>query len=167
MVETSDSQQVWFIVSPQNPLKSAKSLAHEFDRYDMVQAAIDDGYNLRASDIEFNMPRPSYTVDTLAYLTDQHPEHDFSLIIGEDNLNNFPRWKNHQVILDNYGLYVYPRPADAKPELASQTNVQWVEAPILDISATYIRNLVKQDKSIQYLVPDSVAQIIKSRKLYI
>ena len=149
MVETSDLQQVWFIVSPQNPLKSAKSLAHEFDRYDMVQAAINDGYNLRASDIEFNMPRPSYTVDTLAYLADRHPEHEFKLI------------------LDNYGLYVYPRPADSRHELADQSNVQWVEAPILDISATYIRNLVKQDKSIQYLVPDSVAQIIKSRKLYI
>ena len=132
----------------------------------MVQAGIDGSYHLRASDIEFNMPRPSYTVDTLAYLADQHPEHEFSLIIGEDNLTSFPRWKNHQVILDNYGLYVYPRPADTKPELASQANVHWVEAPILDISATYIRNLVKQDKSVQYLVPDSVAQIIKSRKLY-
>lgn len=167
MVETSDLLQVWFIVSPQNPLKSSKSLAHEFDRYDMVQAGIEGSYHLRASDIEFNMPRPSYTVDTLAYLADQHPEHEFSLIIGEDNLKSFPRWKNYQVILDNHGLYVYPRPADAKAELTSQANVKWVKAPILDISATYIRNLVKQDKSIQYLVPDSVAQIIKSRKLYL
>lgn len=168
MVETSDLLQVWFIVSPQNPLKSSKSLAHEFDRYDMVQAGIEGSYHLRASDIEFNMPRPSYTVDTLAYLADQHPEHEFSLIIGEDNLKSFPRWKNYQVILDNHGLYVYPRPAaDAKAELTSQANVQWVKAPILDISATYIRNLVKQDNSIQYLVPDSVAQIIKSRKLYL
>ena len=166
MVETSDLQQVWFIVSPQNPLKSSKSLAHEFDRYDMVQAAINDSYHLRASDIEFNMPRPSYTVDTLAYLAEQQPEHEFKLIIGEDNLKSFPRWKNHQVILDNYGLYVYPRPADSKAELANEDNVQWVEAPILDISATYIRNLVKQDKSIQYLVHESVAQIIKTRKLY-
>ena len=167
MVETSDLQQVWFVVSPQNPLKSSKSLAHEFDRYDMVQAGIEGSYHLRASDIEFNMPRPSYTVDTLTYLTDQHPEHEFKLIIGEDNLQSFPRWKNHRVILDNYGLYVYPRPADSKPKFAGHANVQWVEAPILDISATYVRNLVKQDKSIQYLVPDSVAQIIKLRKLYI
>ena len=166
MVETSDLQQVWFIVSPQNPLKSSKSLAHEFDRYDMVQAAINDSYHLRASDIEFNMPRPSYTVDTLAYLAEKQPEHEFKLIIGEDNLKSFPRWKNHQVILDNYGLYVYPRPTDSKAELAKEDNVQWVEAPILDISATYIRNLVKQDKSIQYLVHESVAQIIKTRKLY-
>ncbi|RLD24857.1 MAG: nicotinic acid mononucleotide adenylyltransferase [Bacteroidetes bacterium] len=167
MVETSDLNQVWFIVSPQNPLKAAKSLAHEFDRFDMVQAGIDGSYHLRASDIEFNMPRPSYTVDTLAYLADKHPEHEFSLIIGEDNLKSFPKWKNYRAILDNYGLYVYPRPGETKAELANEANVNWVEAPILDISATYIRNLVKQEKSIQYLVPDSVAQIIKSRKLYI
>ena len=167
MVETSDLQQVWFIVSPQNPLKSSDSLAHEFDRYDMVQAGIDDSYHLRVSDIEFNMPRPSYTIDTLAYLADKHPDHDFSLIIGEDNLKSLPKWKNYQAILDNYGLYVYPRPSAAKPMLADEDNVNWVEAPILDISATYIRKLVKEDKSIQFLVPDSVAQIIKIRKLYI
>jgi len=167
MVETSDLQQVWFVVSPQNPLKSSKSLAHEFDRYDMVQAGIDSSYHLRASDIEFNMPRPSYTVDTLAYLAEKHPDHEFSLIIGEDNLKSFPKWKNYQVIIDNYGLYVYPRPSDAKHELADLANVQWIEAPILDISATYIRKLVKQEKSIEFLVPVSVAQIIKTRKLYI
>jgi len=167
MVETSDLRQVWFVVSPQNPHKTSAALAHEFDRFDMVQAAIDDSYNLRASDIEFNMPKPSYTIDTLAYLADKHPEHEFYLIIGEDNLQSFPRWKNHEVILENYGLYVYPRPSTSKLDFANHTNVHWIKAPLLDISATYIRNLVKQDKSIKYLVPDSVIQIIKSRKLYI
>jgi len=102
--------QVWFVVSPQNPLKSSKSLIHEFDRYDMVQAAIQDSYNLRSTDIEFSMPRPSFTIDTMAYLTDKHAEHQFRLIIGQDNLKQFPRWKNYQQILDHYGLYVYPRP---------------------------------------------------------
>jgi nicotinate-nucleotide adenylyltransferase len=167
MVETSDQQQVWFVVSPQNPHKSSASLAHEFDRYDMVMAAITGSFHLRVSDIEFNMPKPSYTIDTLAYLTDKHPEHDFSLIIGEDNLHSFPKWKNYQTILDNYGLYVYPRPSSNKPELTNHPHVHWVEAPILDISATFIRKLVKADKSIQYLVPDAVAQLIKLRKLYI
>ena len=167
MVETSDLKQVWFIVSPQNPHKSSKSLAHEFDRYDMVQDGIDGSPNLRVSDIEFSMPRPSYTVDTLAYLTERHPEHEFSLIIGEDNLKSFPRWKNHQVILDNYGLYVYPRPGVSDAELAIQDNVHWIDAPVLDISATDIRKLIKQDKSIQFLLPDPVIQIIKSRKLYL
>jgi len=168
MVETSDLQQVWFVVSPQNPHKSSKSLLHEFDRYDMVQAAIAGSYHLRVSDIEFNMPRPSYTVDTLAYLADKYPDHDFSLIIGEDNLHSFPRWKNHEVILTNYGLYVYPRPSSTKqkPDLATHENVHYIEAPILDISATYIRKLVKQEKSIKYLVPDAVREIIRARKLY-
>ncbi len=167
MVETSDLEQVWFVVSPHNPLKSSRSLIHEFDRYDMVEAAIKDSYHLRASDIEFNMPKPSYTVDTLAYLADKHPEHNFSLIIGEDNLQSFPKWKNHRAIIDNYGLYVYPRPTAKKSDLADHPNVEWVKAPILDISATYIRDMVKKNKSIQYLVPEGVQQLIESRKLYI
>jgi len=166
MVETSDLNKVWFIVSPQNPHKVSKSLAHEFDRYDMVDAAIADNYHLSVSDIEFNMPKPSYTVDTLAYLTDKNPGKEFSLIIGEDNLRSFPKWKNHEVILENYGLYVYPRPSANKPELSSHANVHWIDAPILDISATYIRSLVKENKSIKYLVPESVEQLIKLRKLY-
>ncbi len=169
MAETTDLQQVWFVVSPQNPLKPSKSLAHEFDRYDMVQAAIEGSYHLRVTDIEFNMPRPSYTVDTLAYLSDKYPQHEFALIIGEDNLHSFPRWKNHQVIIDNYGLYVYPRPgSDSRPApLADHPNVHWVEAPVLAISATFIRKLIKAEKSIKYLVPDAVREIIRNRKLYL
>jgi len=167
MVETSDLNQVWFIVSPQNPHKSSRSLAHEFDRYDMVQAAIQDSYHLRVSDIEFNMDKPSYTVDTLAYLSDKNPEHDFSLIIGEDNLQSFPRWKNYEAIINNYGLYVYPRPSDKKSELSEHPNVHWVDAPILDISATFVRSLVKDGKSIKYLTPEPVEQLIKARKIYI
>ena len=166
MVETTDLEQVWYIVSPHNPLKTAGSLIHEFDRYDMVQAAVNDSYHLMVSDIEFNMPKPSYTVDTLAYLGDRHPEHQFSLIIGEDNLRSFPKWKNYQTIIDNYGLYVYPRPNGVKSALEDHTNVQFIKAPILDISATYIRNLVKNDKSIKYLVPDAVAQLIEAKKFY-
>jgi nicotinate-nucleotide adenylyltransferase len=166
MVETTDLEQVWYIVSPQNPLKHAGSLIHEFDRYDMVQAAVNESYHLMVSDIEFNMPKPSYTVDTLAYLGDRHPEHQFSLIIGEDNLRSFPKWKNYQTIIDNYGLYVYPRPNGAKSALEDHTNVQFIKAPILDISATYIRNLVKNNKSIKYLVPEAVAQLIEAKKFY-
>ena len=167
MVETTDLSQVWFVVSPQNPHKSARSLAHEFDRYDMVQAAIQDSYHLRVSDIEFNMKKPSYTVDTLAYLEERHPEHEFSLIIGEDNLQSFPRWKNYKAIIENYGLYVYPRPSVSKPELSDHVNVHWVDAPILDISATFIRNMVKDGKSIKYLTPEPVEQLIKAKKMYI
>lgn len=167
MVETTDLEQLWYVVSPQNPLKARRSLVHEFDRYDMVEAAIAESYHLKVSDIEFNMPKPSFTVDTLAYLSDKHPEHQFSLIIGEDNLRSFPKWKNYQTIVDNYGLYVYPRPNGEKSSLENHPNVHWVKAPILDISATYIRELVKNNRSVQYLVPDGVARLIESRKLYI
>lgn len=166
MVETTDLEQVWYVVSPQNPLKPSGSLIHEFDRYDMVQAAVNEAYHLKVSDIEFNMPKPSFTVDTLAYLADRHPEHKFSLIIGEDNLRSFPKWKNYRTIMDNYGLFVYPRPDGTRSELEDHPNVHFVKAPILDISATYIRDLVRHNHSIQFLVPDSVAQLIKARKLY-
>ena len=167
MVETTDIDQVWFIVSPQNPFKVNKRLAHEFDRLDMVDAAIHDNYNLKSSDIEFHMPKPSYTVETLAYLTDKHPNHDFRLIIGEDNLSSFPRWKNYNAILDNYGLLVYPRPNSKFSELINHPNVKVADAPMLDISATFIRKMIRQDASIKYIVPDSVIDIIKARKLFL
>ncbi|UII34762.1 nicotinate-nucleotide adenylyltransferase [Fulvivirga ulvae] len=167
MVETTDIDQVWFVVSPQNPFKKRKSLLHEFDRFDMVNSAIFDNYSLRATDIEFNMPKPSYTIDTLVYLTEKHPDYSFKLIIGEDNLRRFPKWKNHDKILDQYGLYVYPRP-DSKPsEVNDHPNVKMVEAPMLDISATFIRNCVKKGQSIKYLVPDSVEEMIRGKKFYL
>ena len=166
VVETTTMDQVWFVVSPQNPFKKSNSLAHEFDRLDMVEAAINDNYNLKACDIEFNMPKPSYTVDTLAFLSDKYPEHEFVLIIGEDNLVSFPKWKNHEVILEQFGLLVYPRPNTASASLRDHPKVTIVQAPMLDISATFIRNLVKNQRSIRYIVDEDVATIIHSRKLY-
>ena len=166
MVEDTDIERVWFVVSPLNPFKSSKSLLHEFDRIDMVNMAIEDDFNMEATDVEFHMPRPSYTVDTLAWLTDKFPQHDFKLIIGEDNLLHFPKWKNHAVILEHHGMYVYPRP-NAKPsELQDHPNVQFVNAPMVDISATFIRRRIQEYKSIRYLVPDKVADHISIRKFY-
>lgn len=167
MAEHTDLQQVWFVVSPQNPHKSSKSLLHEHDRYAMVEQAINDNYHLKVTDIEFRMPRPSYTIDTLAYLSDKHPDHDFKLIIGEDNLKSFPKWKNHQIILEQYGLYVYPRPGAVLSEIRDHHNVKFIEAPLLDISATFIRKCLKENKSIKYLVPEPVEVFIKSKKLFI
>jgi len=165
--------QVWFVVSPQNPLKSSRSLIHEFDRYDMVQAAIHDSYHLKVTDVEFNMPKPSFTIDTLTFLAEKHPDHQFNLIIGEDNLFSFPKWKNYQKIIDFFGLYVYPRPQSNSEKTSQEVNrilehsqVNRVEAPILDISASFIRKCVKENKSIKYLVPDPVAEIIKTKRLY-
>lgn len=167
MVEDTDVERVWFVVSPLNPFKSSKSLLHEFDRIDMVRMAIEDNFNFEATDVEFHMPKPSYTADTLAYLTDRYPQHDFKLIIGEDNLHHFPKWKNHAVILAHYGMYVYPRPNAKSSALREHPNVKLVEAPMVDISATFIRRRIKNDKTIRYLVPAKVAEHIAIRKFYI
>jgi nicotinate-nucleotide adenylyltransferase len=166
MVETTDLEKVWFVVSPQNPFKPAKGLLHEFDRYDMVRAACYDNYKLEVSDIEFNLPKPSYTIHTLVHLQEKHPGKKFKVIIGEDNLVNFAKWKNHDRILEDYGLYVYPRPGTQPSELKQHLNVKMVDAPLLDISATFIRSCIKKGQSVRYLVPDPVEAMIRNKKFY-
>ncbi len=166
MAEHTDLDKVWFVVSPQNPLKPSKGLLHEFDRYDLVRAAIDDNFKLEVSDVEFHLPKPSYTIHTLAHLAGKHPDKEFKVIIGEDNLENFSKWKNHEQILEQYGLYVYPRPHVTIPGLRRHPRVTMIEAPLLDISATYIRNCIKNNKSIRYLVPEAVDRIIRSKQFY-
>ncbi len=174
--EQTNLQQVWFAVSPQNPFKKAKNLLNEYDRLRMVELAVEDNYDLRACNIEFSMPKPSYTADTLAYLGEKYPQHNFHLILGSDNLTHFHRWKNYQVIIDHHVLYVYPRPGEVRPDVpsskiaeavSSHSNLRFVEAPLLNISATFIRNLVQQDRSVKYLVADTVADYIRDKKLYL
>jgi nicotinate-nucleotide adenylyltransferase len=167
MVENGGLDKVWFVVTPHNPLKSSKSLLHEFDRLDLVQAAIADNYKFEVSDIEFHLPKPSYTAYTLTHLTEKNPDKDFVLIIGEDNLGNFTKWKNYTQILENYQLYVYPRPQVTKSDLIRHPNVKMVESPLLDISATFIRKSIRDNKSIRYLVPEPVEQMIKSKGFYL
>lgn len=164
--ETTNVSEVWFVVSPQNPFKKNKNLLHEFDRLDMVRAAINEEYGFRASDIEFSMPKPSYTIDTLIRLQEKYPEKKFHLIIGEDNLVSFPKWKNHERILENYGLIVYPRPHSKASPLSNHPKVELIEAPELDISATLIRKLVRANKSIRFLVPDSVELLIRGGNFF-
>jgi len=166
MAENTDLKKVWFVVSPQNPLKPSKGLLHEFDRYDMVKAAIADNYKFEVSDVEFHLPKPSYTIHTLTHLHEKFPDKEYKLIVGEDNLENFTKWRNYQQILDQYGLYVYPRPHVTNSPLKSHAHVKLVEAPLLDISATYIRACVKNNKSIRYLVPEVVEQMIQSKGFY-
>ena len=153
-------------MSPQNPLKPSKGLLHEFDRYDLVKAAIADNYKLEVSDVEFHLPKPSYTIHTLTYLSEKHPEKEFRLIIGEDNLAGFVKWKNYQQILEQYGLYVYERPHAQPSELKTHPNVKIVKSPLLDISATYIRQCIREKKSIRYLVPEPVEQMIRAKGFY-
>ncbi|MEM1135205.1 MAG: nicotinate (nicotinamide) nucleotide adenylyltransferase [Bacteroidota bacterium] len=167
MVENANLDQVWFVVSPQNPFKKKGNLLHEFDRFTMVRQAIADNPKFNATDVEFHMPKPSYTADTLAWLSDKYPHHQFILIIGEDNLKNFPKWKNHEVLLEQYGLLVYPRPKANKSDLLHHPNVRKIDAPQVEISATFIRDTLKKGKSVKYLVPEEVEAFIKLKKFYL
>ncbi len=166
MVMNTDLEEVWMIVSPQNPLKKNNNLLHEFDRYEMVSLAIQDNLKLKVSDVEFHMPKPSYTIDTLTVLSEKHPQHEFVLIIGEDNLAAFSKWKNYDKILEFYKLYVYPRPNAETSELTTHPNVKFISAPLLDISATFIRNAIKENKSIRYLVTEPVENYIYKNQFY-
>jgi nicotinate-nucleotide adenylyltransferase len=157
--------QVWFVVSPQNPFKKQESLAHEHDRLRMVELAVDDNYHFRAVDVEFRMPKPSYTIDTLTLLSDKYPQHQFYLFMGSDNLSHFHKWKNYRAILDNYQVVVYPRPGE--PKLTDYPEVKFIDAPLLDISATFIRQAIQAGYSAKYLLPEAVEQYILSKKLYL
>ncbi|MFC3879367.1 nicotinate (nicotinamide) nucleotide adenylyltransferase [Algoriphagus namhaensis] len=162
--DRSELDQVWFVVSPQNPLKKRKSLVHEFDRLRMVELAIEDNFHFRASDVEFAMPKPSYTIDTLTYLSERHPDHEFSIFLGSDNLRQLKKWKNYEQILEHYTVYVYPRPGQ-KSEIA-HPSIREIEAPLLDISATFIRESFQNNRSVKYLLPENVIEYIRSKKLY-
>ena len=167
MAETTDLKKVWMVVSPQNPFKPSKGLLHEFDRFDMVRAAVYDHYKIEASDIEFHLPKPSYTIHTLVHLSEKHPDKEFKVVMGEDNLVNFVKWKNHERILEDYGLYVYPRPRTQLSDLKSHPNVKMVDAPMLDISATFLRKCIRNGQSIRYLVPDVVEEMIRTKGFYL
>ncbi|MGB0526107.1 MAG: nicotinate (nicotinamide) nucleotide adenylyltransferase [Flammeovirgaceae bacterium] len=167
MAERADIDQVWYVVSPQNPFKKRSGLLHEFDRIHMVRLAIADNHKLNATDIEFNMPKPSYTIDTLTYLHDKYKRHHFKVIMGQDNLKNFHKWKNYQELVDQYGLLVYPRPNSTPTEWDTHKNVQLIDAPQVDISATFIRKAIQENASVRYLVHEDVEAYIKAKKLYL
>ncbi|MCU0428524.1 MAG: nicotinate (nicotinamide) nucleotide adenylyltransferase [Cytophagaceae bacterium] len=159
-------EEVWFVISPQNPFKRNSGLLHEFDRYEMARLASFDNTRLKVSDIEFQLPRPSYTVDTLEILVQKYPMQDFVLIMGSDNLQQFENWKNYESILKMVELYVYPRPGSDYRQWKEHPRIHFIESPQLDISATYIRKLIKENKSIQYLVTDDVARYIERKKFF-
>lgn len=153
--------RIWFVVSPQNPFKLSESLLNEYDRFHLVQKAIEGDDRFKATDIEFSLPKPSYTVHTLAYLKEKYPDHQFHLIMGSDGFQNIDRWKNAEVILANYPIIVYIRPGFPVVEHPT-ARIQVMKAPLLEISATYIRDLLKNGKSVKYLVPPSVEEEISS-----
>lgn len=166
MISGTDLEKVWFVVSPQSPHKKQNKLLHEFDRYEMVEQAISDNYDLEVSDVEFHMPKPSYTVDTLNRLQETYPQDQFGLIMGGDNLSSFHKWRNYRAILDFFEIFVYPRPGEKPNDLDGHPRIRKVEAPLLNISATYIRRQVAEGKPIKYLVPPQVEDFIRDRGFY-
>jgi nicotinate-nucleotide adenylyltransferase len=167
MVEQTDLNQVWMIVSPQNPLKRKASLARDRDRLHMVRLAIGDNHNLKASDVEFNMPIPSYTIDTLAVLKEKYSDYQFVLLMGGDSLATLPKWKNFEKLIEENEVYVFNRPGYDLGPLVSHSNVTILkDSPVLQISASFIRKCIKEGKSIKYLVPDAVFDYIDGSSMY-
>jgi nicotinate-nucleotide adenylyltransferase len=180
MAQEQELDQIWLVVSPQNPLKAKNSLLKDYHRLNMVKLAIEDNLKLRASDIEFHLPIPSYTVNTLAHLKEKYPEHVFSLIMGEDNLRTFNKWYNYEYILENYKIFVFPRTITIQEIESPQTeneetlkiknhsNIHFCEnTPILKISSSFIRNEIKSGRSVKYLCTESVYNYIDEMNFYL
>jgi len=168
MVEFTDLDQIWFVISPRNPLKKKETLLNENNRIRMVRLAIEYDTRFKASSIEFNLPRPSYTINTLAVLGEKYPKVEFSLILGLDNLATLHKWKNYEQLLKNYKLYIYPRVyANAEPPaLANHPSVVITEAPIVELSSTFIRKAISEGKTIKHMVPPQVGEYIKEMNFY-
>ena len=164
--ENTDLRQVWFVISPQNPLKNKASLLGEKQRLYMVNLAIEDNPKFRSSTIEFHLPQPSYTVDTLAYLKEKYPDHSFVLLMGSDNLETLPKWKNYELILKNYPVYVFSRTLNIAMPPLPEADIKIFTVPLLDISSTYIRNSIKDGKSVRYLVPESIYHYLSEMNFY-
>lgn len=165
ILNETDIEKIWLVVSPHNPLKEEKGLLNEYHRLHLVKTAISDDARMRASDIEFSLPKPSYTTATLAYLKEKHPEHEFCIIMGGDSFQNLHKWKNYEVIVNDYDVYVYNRPGfEIKNTLNARLHI--VDAPLLQLSATQIRQYIKEGKSIRYLVPENVREEIEKGGYY-
>lgn len=164
--------EVWFIVSPQNPFKKKNTLLEDYHRLVLVNEAIEDNDKLKASNIEFSLPKPSYTIDTLVYLTEKYPQYNFSIIMGEDNIKSFHKWKNYEVILKNHAVIVYPRlgvdeEKKTNSEILSHKNVTLLQdIPVMNISASFIRKQIKKGKSVAYLLTNKVAKYVDEMNFY-
>ena len=168
LAEHSDLEQIWMVVTPQSPFKKKSSLLDDHQRLEMVYRATEPYQKLKPSDIEFGLSQPNYTVNTLAHLEEKHSKYEFSLIMGEDNLKGFHKWKNYEVILNNHDIYVYPRIYDGKVETQfhNHDKVHFVNAPIMEISSTFIRKSVKEGKNIRPLLPDPVWEYLDEMNFY-
>lgn len=168
MVEHSNLDQVWFVVTPHSPFKKKSTLLDNNHRLEMVYRATKDYTKLRPSDIEFGLPQPNYTINTLTYLQEKFPDHEFALIMGEDNLKSFHKWKNYELILKNHHIYVYPRISDGKLEhqFKGHPKIHKVEAPIMGLSSTFIRKSIKSKKNIRPMLPEHVWEYVDEMNFY-
>ncbi|WP_312823117.1 nicotinate (nicotinamide) nucleotide adenylyltransferase [Epilithonimonas sp.] len=168
ILEHSDMHELWFVVSPQNPFKDKKSLLKDHNRLDMVQLAIKNYPKMRASNVEFSLPTPSYTIDTLTYLQEKHPDYSFSLIMGEDNLKSLHKWKNYELLLKNHQIIVYPRilGEEKKSDYLQHENIHQIDAPIIELSATEIRNMIKEGKNTRPMLPPEVFEYLDGSSFY-
>lgn len=165
ILNETDIEKIWFVVSPHNPFKSESGLLNEYHRLHLVRLATEDDNRIKASDIEFGLPKPSYTINTLTYLKEKHPEHEFCVIMGSDSFQNFSKWKNYEVILKHYPIYVYRRPGFEVHDLPGG-DIRVLEAPLLQLSATHIRKYIREGKPVRYMIPDKVLEEIEKGGYY-
>jgi nicotinate-nucleotide adenylyltransferase len=166
MVEFTDLDKVWFVVSPHNPLKQKSSLLADNHRFELVYRAIEDDPRFMASNIEFKLPQPSYTVNTLAHLSEKYPDYEFVLIMGSDGLETFNRWKNFEFLVANYKRYIYPRPGTDSKLLENIENGMVVKAPLIEISSTFIRQAIKENKDVRCFLNEKVWKYIEEMNFY-
>lgn len=165
ILNETDIKKVWLVVSPQNPLKHERGLLNEYQRLHLANLATEKDDRIRAKDIEFGLPRPSYTIDTLTYLSEKYPQHQFCIIMGADSFQNITHWKNYQQLVREYEIYVYPRQGfSTENKIGAKVTI--VQAPLLQLSATYVRNCIGEGKSIRYMVPDVVMEEIEKGGYY-
>lgn len=166
MVEFTDLDQLWFVISPQNPLKKKRTLLEDYHRYELAYRTLKDDERFEVSDIEFRMPKPSYTIDTLTYLEEKKPRYEFSIIMGSDGLHTFHKWKNAAILAQNYRRYVYPRPGTPDDVYKNQQNITIVDAPQMDISSTFLRSAIKEGKDVRYFIPKQAYDYILEMNFY-
>lgn len=166
MLTFADLEKIWFVVSPHNPLKKKETLLPDMQRLRMVREAIGDFTKFKASDIEFKLPQPSYTINTLAYLKEKFPKNEFALIMGSDNLQTFHKWKNYEEILKHHELYIYPRKNCDGGELKNHKHIHITQAPEMEISSTMIREAIKNKKDIRFFLPEEVGKYVEEMKFY-
>ncbi|MDA3891074.1 MAG: nicotinate (nicotinamide) nucleotide adenylyltransferase [Salinivirgaceae bacterium] len=165
-VEYANLTELWFIVSPHNPLKEKNTLLPDYQRFEITSRALGDYPKFKASNIEFSLPQPSYTTNTLAYLKEKHPNKQFALIMGEDNLRSFHKWKNYKQLLAEQTLLVYPRPGCKKTIFHDHKNVHILDAPNMEISSSFIRKAIHEGKDIRFFVPEKAWEYIDEMNFY-